>query len=287
MTRDKYLEALLPGVRESIVHFVGAERERRARAMLEQYTTNELAIMYSKQVAARAIKPPTPAVTHAEVEKGERIKGERERQKLRDQHEMNQALDAEARIMEVEKFRKQQFEQQAPQRAAQLAEDKQTFIKAYNRLRSFTNNEANWNLVISTLGSGFSVYDLEQAILSNAIQLSKPTQDEHDNWTRQDVAHRNAELKAMDIPTLKKELLREQTANRVAATQREENGMLEEMRLRDLQMNLPPLPTHDQNGHVIDATYLKRLCNTDLPKYKHWLRRFGGYALTLRLQGRA
>jgi hypothetical protein len=225
-------------------------------------------------------------LSHQQVE-AEKLKGEREIQKMRDEFELDQAIKQEAHIMDYEKFIKAQFEQDAPKRAAQEQADKRTFLDGYNTLRSFSNNMANWNVVHSTLGPGFRVYDLEQALASNAISLSKPSQAEIDSWANQDIARRNAELKAMDIPTLKKEMLREQAENRAATNQREENALLEDMRQRDAQLNLPPLPTHDQNGVEISAAYLKRLLNTDMARYKYFLKRWGGYAMTLRLQGRA
>jgi hypothetical protein len=182
---------------------------------------------------------------------------------------------------------RQKEQAEAPQRAAQVVRDKKVFLEAYQTLRSFKNDAANWNIVSSTLGPGFTVYDVQQAVASNAIQLSKPGQAEIDQWAQDDIERHNERLLSMSVPELKQEMVREQTASRAASSGREENQMLEEMRVRDAQMRLPPLPSVDQNGKPIDSRYLKTLCNTDIGKYKFWLKKYGGYALTLRLQGRA
>ena len=85
MTRDEYLEALLPAARQATTHFVGTERERRARAMLDECTDSELLVMYNKQVVSGSIKPHTPALTHEQVER-ERLRGQQELLKLREDY---------------------------------------------------------------------------------------------------------------------------------------------------------------------------------------------------------
>jgi hypothetical protein len=60
----------------------------------------------------------------------------------------------------------------AAERNQQAAKDSETFNKAALQL-GFSANTANEKLVKDVLGSGFSVYDIAQAISSNAIQLSR------------------------------------------------------------------------------------------------------------------
>jgi hypothetical protein len=215
-----------------------------------------------------------------------RLQGEAELETLREQHREKLAVRHAEQDADWLLFQRQKSEAEAPQRAAQQQADKKTFLDGHNTLRSFSNNKANWNVVSSTLGPGFRVYDLEQALVSNAIQLSKPGQAEIDQWAQDDVERHNKRLLSMSVPELKQEMLREQTASRAASSQREENQLLEEMRQRDVQMNYPPLPSH-HNGVEVNSAFLKRLCNTEIGKYRFWLKKFGGYQLSCRLMGRA
>ena len=285
MTRDEYLEALLPAARQTITHFVGAERERRARAMLDECTDSELSLMYAKQVANGSIKPQTPAVTHFHVEE-ERIKGEQELDQLREHYRDNAA----ARLADMDAdrwlFQQQQEEAYRPQRQKELVKARQIIIESQAILRSYSLNEANISLLLSVIDpANMSLYAISQAIDSHAVSLTPPTSEEQEAWRLADIEQHNRELQELSIPELKRRV-RERSVNVAAASERQNREALEAQQKRDADSGeFPRLPTHDQTGAVLDARYLKTLCNTDIGKYKFWLKKYGAAQLTARLQG--
>lgn len=284
MTRQEFINVLLPLIIQD-----GADRATADR-IVEMKTTSELGLLYARFVREGRIKLPTPTVTQADADQAARHAAQ-QLETIRDQHAEALSRARAERNADAILFKHRQDMDREPQRqteaAASLARDRAAFDQAAKQLRSFARNDANFHLCRRVLGGGnVSVQLISEGIASGALQLSKITQTELDEYRAADVEQRNRRLLDMPIHELKREVRREQAENRATASQRESNELLEEMRVRDLQVNLPPLPTHDQSGVLIDANYLKKLCNIDLPKYKHWLRRFGGYALTLRLQGR-
>src|ERR1700730_979041 len=78
-----------------------------------------------------------------------------------------------------------------PQRKAeaerQEKQDRETFKQAARTLQSFGETEANLNVITSTLGLNFTAYSIQQALASNALSLSPPSQEELAEWTRQEI----------------------------------------------------------------------------------------------------
>ena len=73
------------------------------------------------------------------------------------------------------------------------AKQRKIFNNAAKSLRTFGTSEANFELIRSTLG-GFSEHSIEQALTSNALQLSPPTQDDLDDWAAEDIETNNESL---------------------------------------------------------------------------------------------
>src|ERR1700676_1573795 len=73
--------------------------------------------------------------------------------------------------------------------ARQLEKDRETFAKAARNFR-ISENEANFGLIRSTLGEKFSLYQVQQAIDSGAIQLSAASQEELEAYRREAVEER-------------------------------------------------------------------------------------------------
>ena len=65
--------------------------------------------------------------------------------------------------------------------------DRETFKQAARVLR-FGENEANFGLIRSVLGWNFTEYRIQEALDSNSISLSQPTQDELNKWESEQAA---------------------------------------------------------------------------------------------------
>jgi len=67
------------------------------------------------------------------------------------------------------------------------SQDRQTFGQAARALR-FGENEANFQLLRSAIGPNFTEYRIQEAIDSNAVALSPPTESEIASWNREQAA---------------------------------------------------------------------------------------------------
>jgi hypothetical protein len=272
MTRTEYIEALLPEVRQSIVHFVGPENERRARAKLDEYTTNELAIMYSKQKAAeQAPTPPAPSATWADVE---RAKQELQRDRERaEERRLDQKLHSDAAVAS------QRTLHEIRERDRLEPQDRKTFADAAKTLR-FGMNQANFNLIRETLGPGFDVYGIKRAIGSGQLLLTTATQSELDQWHAEAVEAHNQALHNASPTELRQAVRAEgaRTALEAQAEAQKESDIAHQA--RDAARRYPPLPT-ERNGKPLDASFIKRADKTEL---RYLLQRYGESAVTARLR---
>src|SRR6266851_4952606 len=145
--------------------------------------------------------------------------------------------------------------QRQAQAAKQLAHDQQTFADAAKTLRSFGVNEANLNLTRQALGAGFSLYAIQQALSSNALQLSPPTQRDLDEWNAEAIEHHNHQLLNADSDQLRGIVRQEAADSRAAAVQLEADRQFEASRARDAVMGFPQLPDTWQ-GSKLDAAFI-------------------------------
>jgi hypothetical protein len=225
-------------------------------------------------------------LTHEQVER-ERLRGEQELNKLREHYRDKAA----ARQAEVDadrwEFQRQQEEAYRPQRQRDLAKARQIIVESQLVLRSYSLNEANISLLLSVIDPpNMSLYAISQAIDSHAVSLTPPTSEEQEAWRLADIEQHNRELQELSIPELKRRV-RERSVNVAAASEKQNREALEAQQQRDQDHGgYPPLPTHTPEGQPIDAQFLKKMCNTDLPRYKFYLKKYSASALTARLQGR-
>jgi hypothetical protein len=166
----------------------------------------------------------------------------------------------------------------------QLAQDRQTFADAAKTLRKFGVNEANFNVIRQTLGEGFSVYQIQEMLAANGAILSSPTQEELNEWTRQDIEAYNLALLTADLPTLRK------LAREAGARGQEPVAPDETQKIRAAERNdgfqYPPLPDElviADREETLNATYLKR-CPREV--YKFLLKRYGSEQITEALRTR-
>jgi hypothetical protein len=176
-----------------------------------------------------------------------------------------------------------------PQRLAeekgQLEKDRETFREAARSLQSFGLNEANFNVIRSTLGPNFTGHSIQQALDSNAINLSPPTQEVLNEWTREAIEAHNQRLRSADLSTLRR-LTREAGA-RIADSR---PAMDETQRVRAASRNdgfaYPPLPEEIRIGdrdEVLDAAFLLR---ADASTLRFLIKRYGSEQVTEALRTR-
>ena len=67
------------------------------------------------------------------------------------------------------------------------SQDRKIFGQAARSLR-FGENEANFQLIRSVIGPNFTEYRIQEAIDSNAVALSPPTESEIASWNREQAA---------------------------------------------------------------------------------------------------
>jgi hypothetical protein len=164
----------------------------------------------------------------------------------------------------------------------QLLQDEQTFAEAARSLRSFGVNQANLNVCRTTLGPGFTLYDIQNGLSSNAIQLSPPSYEELTQWAAEDIeAHNEALLKADDV-TLRARVRQEAAVARAATAQAEADRQLKSSQERDSYAGFPPLPDIWQ-GRPLDAAFI-RTC--DPATNRLLIKRFGASQVTARLRSR-
>jgi hypothetical protein len=177
--------------------------------------------------------------------------------------------------------------QREPQRKAQLEQDRKTFAEAARTLRSFAVNEANFNIIRQTLGEGFSVYQIQELIAANGASptLSPPTQQELDEYQRQDIEAHNLRLLSADLPTLRR-LTREAGAH--IATQPVAPDETQRVRAasRDDGFKYQQLPDEIRIGdreEVLDAAFIRR---ADAATLRLLIKRYGSEQVTEALRTR-
>jgi hypothetical protein len=228
MNRTELAKILLPMIaRVECINVKTAER------VIEEKTTNELSLLYNKYLNEGHFQRPAPPVTAADVQ-AERERGEAALANLRDRHAEALSRKRAERNADALIFQRQQYEADSPRRQQELAKAQQAIVDAHATLRTFALNDANISLLLSVIDpANVSAHTISQAIASDAVNLAPPTAAEKAQWAQDDIAAHNARLCGLNPLELRVELKKEQAANRAAQGQREENLMLEEMRLRD------------------------------------------------------
>jgi hypothetical protein len=217
----------------------------------------ELFIIRAAPAERRELRQQLEQMSKQELEEAHRViqlqATEDELLQIQAERAANRAMFELQKRTEREPLRKREEEQQ-------LAKDHKTFADAAKTLRSFAMNEANFSVIRSTLGPNFTTYSIQQAIGSNVLELSPPTQQEQDEWSRQEIEAHNLRLLNADIPTLRK-LAREAGARGTAAPQLDETQRVRAAERADC-VAYPPLPDEFRDGNnseeVLNAAFIKK-----------------------------
>ena len=170
---------------------------------------------------------------------------------------------------------------------AQLEQDRKTFEDAARTLRSFGVNEANFNVVRQTLGVGFSVHQIRQMLAANGAMLSPPKQQELNDWERERIERHNEMLRNADTETLRSIVRSESEQRRIQFQRDEDQRQLAAREAKDQAFGFPPLPEiNAATGEKLNSAYFIRLSNTDLQKFKNYIRYYGASQITRALRER-
>jgi hypothetical protein len=83
-----------------------------------------------------------------------------------------------------------------------------------------------------------------------------------------------------------KELARQERETRKTAQQVEIERMVKATEERDASIGFPKLPEiNSETGERLDAAYFKKLSDTDMGKFRNYMRRYGSSNITARLNG--
>jgi hypothetical protein len=176
---------------------------------------------------------------------------------------------------EIQETRRPQFEQEQKQ---QLEQDKKTFAAAARELR-LSLCDANFNLIRTTLGVGFTVQDIYDHPL---IETVRATPQELNQWEQERIHARNGYLTNAHPQTLRTEAKQEAVANKqnhaLTAFERElEAGLTREI----TNGGMSPLPEY-WNGKRLDKDFIRR---ADKETLRQIMKKFGSSQLTARLHG--
>jgi hypothetical protein len=168
---------------------------------------------------------------------------------------------------------------------AQAAQDRETF-NAFARENGFSEVEANFRLAKSVLEDGFSKYTLLQAVRSNALTLAVASPTELSRYSREAAEARQDFLINQATPQQLAQAARQESEQRRIEFQRAEaERQIAARETMDAAYGFPLLPEFNAEGTKIDASYLNRISNTNLPLFKALIRKHGAAALTRRLRG--
>jgi hypothetical protein len=190
--------------------------------------------------------------------------------------ELQAARAAERAWHEYEMSQSREPQRQAEEKA-QLERDRRTFQDAAKTLRTLAVTEANFSLVRQSLGSGFSVSQIQQLLNANPEILSRPTQQELNEWERERIERHNAFLKNADVVTLKNLVRQEAEHKRQQMAQAQLDATQASAKQRhDLHGYVSLTPESRHRGNVIDAQYIKTV---DVQALRELVRIYGDFQL--------
>jgi hypothetical protein len=156
------------------------------------------------------------------------------------------------------------------------AADRELFNRCA-RLYNYSANQANFGMIQSTVGTGFSQFDIEQAIRTDDVQLSPPSQQELDEWRELSIQEHNTALLNMNSTELRAAARSESEQKRIQAQTQQANDNFEAVKQRDQANGFPSLPADFTKEQIKRAP---------VEKLKFLIKKFGNFQINSRLQGR-
>jgi hypothetical protein len=189
------------------------------------------------------------------------------------------------RIWHQETMRLAREPQRKAEAKAQLQQDRETFRQAA-RQYGLSDIEANFNVVRSTLGAGFNVYQVGQAVSSNAVGLVPATEQELAQRHQEAQEERQDFLINQASPEELRQAARtEAEQRRIQAVQQETERQIAARETTDAAYGFTPIPEFNQvTGEKLDSAYFIKLSNTNISAFKQAIRRWGAANVTGRIR---
>ena len=250
-----------------------------AQAQLSKLTTSELELHFARAINAGTLnsdgtlkKSATWADVQTAKEELQRSREQAEEARLEAKLRLDASAAAHQELLKLREL--DQFE----------AQDKRTFLDAAKTLRMFGTQQSNFSLIRETLGPGFDVYGIKQAILANALQLAPAPQAELDRWAAEDIERHNETLLNANPLELRDRAKTEAAQRRIQAAQDFDTQQRDAETKTDQKIGFPELPRTNGDGTALDSAYLKKLSNTSTDKFRMLIRRYGPSQITARLR---
>lgn len=279
MDRQTLIKKLSPAIEKA----TGKTADQVARD-LASASIQELEAMLNRQIQRGLITPepePTaPLVDQAAIQKDiddlERILIAREGQR-------RELVQREAQHAE---FLAEQSVRDEPKKAQQLKYDRNVFLQ-FCKDYGISFCDANFNLAHQTLQDDFSKYSLAQAARDGRLDMAKATQAELNEWAREAAERREHFLRNQASPEeLRATARQESELRRQEAVKQEDQRQLSIREQKDAAFGFPPLPEFAADGTKLDSKFFVRISNSDLGRFRNFVKKYGGSAITQALRQR-
>jgi len=165
----------------------------------------------------------------------------------------------------------------------QKAKDLETLREAAKANGNFGASEANLSLVRDALGAGFTEYQINQAIRSNAVRLAPPSEEERQQWAAEAQEQEQQRLRNLNTRELKTEVSAGFEQRRAQAAQAEADRVLKAKEEADqLAGGYPELPEFFK-GHRVDRAFFVKKCSRE--ELKFLVQKFGAANVEKRIRG--
>lgn len=173
-----------------------------------------------------------------------------------------------------------------PLTAANLKQDEET-LNNFCRTHQLAGNTAALTMLREKFGAGFNQVEIDQALQSRLITLGPASEEDVAAWAQWDAEVRADYLHNRARPEEAARIVKADTEQRRQAFQAsEQEQMIAARGKADAEYGYPPLPEiHQPTGERIDAAWLNRISNVNLPLFRALLIKHGNFALTQRLRG--
>jgi hypothetical protein len=176
-----------------------------------------------------------------------------------------------------------EYQQRQAEARANEAENKRVFPIAARQF-GFAEVQANFTVLVDALGT-LTVYGIQQFLATNPTVLAQATPEVLEQRNKEAAAAHQQYLNGLPPGHPDRQADIEQ--RRAQAQQAEADRRLKAMRVRDESLGFPVLPEINlETGERLDSAYFMRLTNTDMGRFRSYMRLYGSSQVTEALRNR-
>lgn len=173
--------------------------------------------------------------------------------------------------------------------SAQAQEDREIFEQAARDTEAFSINDANFNLLRERY-SPLDAYQIKLVAEAGLLLglVSPPTEEEIKTWRREKAEARKDYLINHASPSeLRATARQEAEQRRIEHVRAEDARQVAAREQKDKDFGFPPLPeTNQVTGEKLTSAYFIKLSNTDIGKFRNYIRVYGASQITKALRER-